>query len=326
MADAGKIMIMPKGAYDAGVSYEILDLVTHNDKVWVAKRNVIGVEPSEENSDDWFLMINNSDLQDIIDGTTPVGDSNKLGGKDASEYVTKDGGIITSVDGLNVQYTDNGYGRIKKNHSATVDAGTFLGDYAKDGTSAKITVKASDQTILFNKNDGSNLPILHGGNIGNYALPLSGGTLTGGYVPLTLEDGASSGAYLGFKGTGGDLGFFGFTKASVPSIIESDGATSHKLLHTGNKPTGTYTGNGSTSKRSVAIGGFGSALLIRAVGSNTFCIVTRAVTLCVNSSGVVVLQNSQVQIDNITTSMTLTLNSNSAYVNENGRTYDYAVL
>lgn len=60
MADAGRILIMPKGTYDASVSYERLDLVRHNGKVWLAKKNAVGVEPSTANEEYWFDM-NNSD-------------------------------------------------------------------------------------------------------------------------------------------------------------------------------------------------------------------------------------------------------------------------
>lgn len=60
MADAGRILIMPKGTYDASVSYERLDLVRHNGNVWLAKKNAVGVEPSTANEEYWFDM-NNSD-------------------------------------------------------------------------------------------------------------------------------------------------------------------------------------------------------------------------------------------------------------------------
>lgn len=57
MAYAGRILIMPKGDYDSTVSYERLDLVRHNGQCWLAKRNVSSVEPSENATDDWFLML-----------------------------------------------------------------------------------------------------------------------------------------------------------------------------------------------------------------------------------------------------------------------------
>lgn len=56
MADAGKILIMPKGSYSSTSEYEVLDLVNHRGTSWVAKQNVKGIEPSDSNSEHWFKM------------------------------------------------------------------------------------------------------------------------------------------------------------------------------------------------------------------------------------------------------------------------------
>lgn len=58
MADAGKIMIFPKGNYSATSVYEVLDLVNYNGKCWLAKKsNFNGIEPSASNSEYWFDMV-----------------------------------------------------------------------------------------------------------------------------------------------------------------------------------------------------------------------------------------------------------------------------
>lgn len=57
MASAGRILIMPKGNYDASVTYEMLDLVSHNGKSWLAKKTVVGIEPSETNGEYWHNMV-----------------------------------------------------------------------------------------------------------------------------------------------------------------------------------------------------------------------------------------------------------------------------
>lgn len=56
MAIAGKILIMPKGDYNADTNYEMLDLVMHNGTSWLAKKPVKGVEPSEANDEYWHKM------------------------------------------------------------------------------------------------------------------------------------------------------------------------------------------------------------------------------------------------------------------------------
>lgn len=56
MASAGRILIMPKGNWSAETEYEMLDLVYHNGTSWLAKKDVVGVEPSEANSEYWQHM------------------------------------------------------------------------------------------------------------------------------------------------------------------------------------------------------------------------------------------------------------------------------
>jgi hypothetical protein len=57
MATAGRILIMPKGAYNASVTYEMLDMVSHNNQTWLAKKTCVGIEPSASNADYWFCMV-----------------------------------------------------------------------------------------------------------------------------------------------------------------------------------------------------------------------------------------------------------------------------
>ncbi|MBQ2614762.1 MAG: hypothetical protein IJB80_05495 [Clostridia bacterium] len=56
MENAGRILIMPKGAYDPAVTYEMLDLVPHNGSAWLAKKTVTGIEPSNDNAEYWMNM------------------------------------------------------------------------------------------------------------------------------------------------------------------------------------------------------------------------------------------------------------------------------
>ena len=58
MASAGRILIIPKGNYDSSATYEMLDLVNYNGTSWLAKKTVIGIEPSDANSEYWHKMFN----------------------------------------------------------------------------------------------------------------------------------------------------------------------------------------------------------------------------------------------------------------------------
>lgn len=56
MTTAGRILIIPKGDWNANTDYDMLDLVRHNNASWISKRANKNVEPSEANSDDWQVM------------------------------------------------------------------------------------------------------------------------------------------------------------------------------------------------------------------------------------------------------------------------------
>lgn len=56
MASAGRVLIIPKGAWDANTEFEMLDLVTHNEKAWIARYTNTGEEPSE-GSECWQSVV-----------------------------------------------------------------------------------------------------------------------------------------------------------------------------------------------------------------------------------------------------------------------------
>ena len=62
MASAGRILIMPKGNYDSGATYEMLDLVFHSGASWLAKKPATGIEPSVANAEYWMLMCSGTDI------------------------------------------------------------------------------------------------------------------------------------------------------------------------------------------------------------------------------------------------------------------------
>ena len=106
MASAGRILIMPKGNYDSGVTYEMLDLVFNGGASWVAKKSVVGIEPSDTNSEYWMKMCESMDLTEVIQRIAAL-EAQMLGtisleDIDLSEYATK-GEVATvssAVDAL----------------------------------------------------------------------------------------------------------------------------------------------------------------------------------------------------------------------------------
>lgn len=65
MASAGKILITPKGNWNAETEYEILDLVFHEGTSWLSKKEVVGIEPSVDYSEFWFKLCESVDLTEI---------------------------------------------------------------------------------------------------------------------------------------------------------------------------------------------------------------------------------------------------------------------
>lgn len=53
MTTAGRILIMPKGDYNAETEYEMLDLVRHNGTSWLCKTSCQNKEPTSANSEYW---------------------------------------------------------------------------------------------------------------------------------------------------------------------------------------------------------------------------------------------------------------------------------
>lgn len=62
MASAGRILIIPKGEWNEEKEYEMLDLVFHNGTSWLAKKYVKGIEPSADNAEYWFMMVDTSNI------------------------------------------------------------------------------------------------------------------------------------------------------------------------------------------------------------------------------------------------------------------------
>lgn len=59
MADAGKIGFTLKNEYDNATPYEYLDVVTHNNILYCAKRDTVGNAPTGQDDDNWKVLVKN---------------------------------------------------------------------------------------------------------------------------------------------------------------------------------------------------------------------------------------------------------------------------
>lgn len=90
-----------------------------------------------------------------------------------------------------------------------------------------------------------------------------------------------------------------------------------------NKPSGSYTGNGSATVRAINLGGIiGNAIVIKGAGHITFCLSGVGAFSVNVESGAIVSHNAAINFE----ANTLYLGVSNACVNGNGITYTWQVL
>lgn len=92
------------------------------------------------------------------------------------------------------------------------------------------------------------------------------------------------------------------------------------ILHTGNKPSGSYTGNGSSVERTIEVGGLGDAIFIRS--TNDFALVCYNGAILKVGTSVSGITQSEVKYEN----GVLTMRSTKSALNTSGVIYYYQVL
>lgn len=166
-----------------------------------------------------------------------------------TDYALPRDGSAAMTGDLILKKTENGYGRIMKNHSDTADYGTTISDFSKSGKEISISLEAANNNFLYN----------------------------------------------------------------------ADGVANH-ILHTGNKPSGSYTGNGAATGRDIQTGGIGNVVLVWS--NNGFAVITPVGALKKTGSTASGLYGDAVMFRN----GVLTIASDDVTLNANGVTYTYQVL
>ena len=95
-------------------------------------------------------------------------------------------------------------------------------------------------------------------------LPLTGGTVANATFGEALKVKRTN-AYdsvTTYENSSGVLGYIGMGNTKKPIYTDETKANTYELLHTGNKPSGTYTGNGDATTRTIAIGGIGYSCVV----------------------------------------------------------------
>lgn len=123
---------------------------------------------------------------------------------------------------------------------------------------------------------------------------------------------------LVFKQKGVIKGRIGVNWEGKPIYQNAEGAN-YSFLHTGNKPTGTYTGNGDATSRTVSTGGIGSVLAV--YGGGAMCIVTSSGVMGGSNGGSTGNYGAASFANGI-----LTISTDNAMLNKSNTTYTYQVL
>ena len=133
----GKVMPRPMGNYNPATVYEILDMVSLNNKLWIARRSPItNIEPSLENSDYWMMA---------VDGTTDV---NNLEQRVNERFETLNVDLddrFTELEG-NISYELVVLGDQIDNNTVFANDGTITKTYV-DGRK-EVTKEQADGTLV----------------------------------------------------------------------------------------------------------------------------------------------------------------------------------
>ena len=199
-ASAGRILIKPRGEWNANVTYEMLDLVNHNGYAFLAKRTVIGIEPSDDYSQYWHNML---DIKKIVENhiadtvADDVGDvlserfrdemSEALYVSDLMADFTKATFVQWNAETENTPYKEgltectegfaHVFGNVADNH--TIVAWTIVGDNIESFNHCFVDGEDRGWNSLFSKFDDYLI------KLDDY-VPKSGGTMNG---PLGLGNG-----------------------------------------------------------------------------------------------------------------------------------------
>lgn len=113
-------------------------------------------------------------------------------------------------------------------------------------------------------------------DLANYLQLDGGGKVSGANVnPIIINSTSSDDMVrIPFQKSGTTRGFLGFV-GTKPAFTDAN-YNYYELLHTGNKPSGSYTGNGDATGRTISVGGIGNCLMVRRVSSEDFAIVTES--------------------------------------------------
>jgi|GEM_PF-2863558 len=221
------------------------------------------------------------------ESTNPI--ANKAVAVEFGKYLPKEGGKIKG-DVTQEKDRDSAISKYLKNTNRTIrEYVDGSGNYkVYDETNSKdIIVSTADGTNAFNGTASGNLS--NKGGIVNGNITLDAGSYVTAYkANRTQSDGSVYGAQIwGGADKSALIGLYNADTNSVISFLaihENDIKVSFNdsqktIFHSGNKPTGSYTGNGDASERVIETGGIGTMLYLRATAYSAIVLESGAIVL-----------------------------------------------
>jgi len=161
-------------------------------------------------------------------------------------------------------------------------------------------------------------------DLSNFLLKSGGGMVSSeDYEVLSIRNTKYTHSIIGYRNYESALGWLGFRTKDTPTVRTTDGAFCD-LLHTGNKPTGTYTGNGDDTSRQITIGGIGNLVYISDTHYLNNAIIGKfgGIAWSYLGGNVRTIPSGEASFLN----GTLSISSKDVAINNNGIPHDYQVL
>lgn len=95
MADAGRIVIIPKGEYKSNITYERLDAVEYNNNGYIALKTVTGITPTNDGTN-WALYVKGTQVDTSLSVTSSNPVANKVVAKAVND-IEKEIGILSQT-------------------------------------------------------------------------------------------------------------------------------------------------------------------------------------------------------------------------------------
>lgn len=202
----------------------------------------------------------------------------------------------------------------------TSSAGCYQEFRGSNGKNGSLGFMGVDTPVMLTASGGVK-DILHTGNMASHVLPLSGGTVeNANRRVMSVSNSGGADVSIGYRNGSTLLGEIGVNSNGAYYIDSSNKVNT--LLNTGNKPTGTYTGNGDATERKISTGGIGNVAYLAGSGYGVFVTQMGGIVFAYDGRAVSTLPNSEINF----ASGVLTIKSANIVVNASGKTIDYQVL